>query len=258
MIYIGTSGYSYEDWKGTFYDKDIDKSQMLEFYAKSFNFTEINSTYYAMPNKFMFINLAKKTPENFKFTVKLHSSMTHSRDAGKDAYSSFCEAMKPLVDTNKLGCVLAQFPYSFKNNSENLNYISGIKENLNPVSLCVEFRNEGWNTIEVYKRLSIEEIGFVCVDEPDIKGLVKKSGIATSKTGYVRFHGRNSKNWYDHKEAYERYDYLYSRDTLEEWVPRINFINENTDITFVAFNNHFKAQGAINASMLQKLLESKI
>ncbi|KPU42264.1 hypothetical protein OXPF_40490 [Oxobacter pfennigii] len=231
---------------------------MLEFYSREFNFTEINSTYYKMPNIFMFFNLSKKTPDNFRFSVKLHDSMTHEKTASKDDYMKFNEALKPITDNGKLGCVVAQFPYSFHYTPENIHYISKIKENILDIPLCIEFRNQEWNNADIYKKLSQEQIGYVCVDEPDIKGLVKPISVVTSNIGYVRFHGRNCEKWYNHKEAYERYDYLYGEDTLKDWVSRINFINDNTDFTFIAFNNHFKAQAAVNARMLQRLLDSLI
>lgn len=254
MFYVGTSGYSYDDWIGPFYKEGIKKGQMLEEYSKSFRFTEVNSTYYSMPNKFMFFNLAKKTPEDFKFTVKLHSSMTHSRDAAGDGYRAFNEALAPLLDTGKLGCLVAQFPYSFHNTAQNMDYIKRMKEEFKDIPICVEFRNSSWMKEEIYKQLSLNDLGFVCVDEPDIKGLIKKAAIVTSKLGYIRFHGRNLEKWYNHKESYERYNYLYREDELKEWVPSIQYIDSNADITFIAFNNHFKAQGAVNASMLQRLL----
>ncbi|HBM74378.1 MAG TPA: DUF72 domain-containing protein [Clostridiaceae bacterium] len=255
MIYIGTSGYSYDDWIGCFYSKGISKGQMLPEYAKRFKFTEVNSTYYSIPNRFMFYNLAKKTPDDFKFTVKLHRSMTHSRNAGDDAYKAFNEALSPIIESNKLGCIVAQFPYSFHMSNENLDYIKTVKEHFKYIPICVEFRSEDWMKQEVYKQLSMEDIGFVCVDEPDIKGLVKKASVVTSKVGYVRFHGRNSEKWYNHKQSYERYNYLYTEDELKEWVPRIQRIDSNSDLTFVAFNNHFKGQGAENAMMLEELLK---
>lgn len=255
MICIGTSGYSYDDWKGNFYNPDIKKSDMLEEYSKSFRFTEINSTYYSMPNRYMFINLVKKTPQDFKFTIKLHGSMTHARDADAGAYSAFNEAIRPVIDSNKMGCLVAQFPYSFHNNIQNVDCIKKIRDNFDHIPLCVEFRNDKWNTAETYKVLSQYDMGYICVDEPNIKGLVKRVSVVTSKVGYVRFHGRNSNKWYNHKESYERYDYLYSEDELKEWLPRIEFIHNNTEVTFIAFNNHFRAQGAVNASMLQCLLE---
>lgn len=258
MIYVGTSGYSYEDWIGPFYREGIQKGGMLEEYSKAFKFTEVNSTYYSMPNKYMFFNLAKKTPEGFKFTVKLHGSMTHTRDAGEGAYEAFMEALKPLEECGKLGCLVAQFPYSFHYDEKNMDYIKNMREHIMDLPLCVEFRNNRWMDGETYRMLASQNIGFICVDEPDIKGLLKQTSIVTSKVGYVRFHGRNVEKWYEHKESYERYNYLYSGETLSEWVPRIRFIEENTDFAFIAFNNHFKAQGAVNASMLQRLLDARI
>lgn len=256
MIMVGTSGYSYNDWLGTFYSEGTAKGDMLPEYSKKFMFTEINSTYYSMPNRFLFYNLNKKTPDGFKFTVKLHGSMTHSRDAGHDSYKQFTDALNPIVESSKLGCLVAQFPYSFHKNDVNKEYIKRLKDGLKGLPLCVEFRNDMWMDAETYKLLSDEGIGFICVDEPGIKGLVKSASIVTSKIGYVRFHGRNSSKWYNHEQSYERYDYLYSEGELKEWVPKIKFIEDNTDIAFIAFNNHFKAQGAVNASMLQRLLNS--
>lgn len=255
MIHIGTSGYSYDDWIGPFYKEGIDKTHMLEEYSNVFGFTEINSTYYSLPNKFMFLNLVKKTPESFKFTVKLHSSMTHTRDADKNTYREFNDALRMLTENKKLGCVVAQFPHSFYNNSENIDYIKKLRDCLESVPMSVEFRNSRWLDIEIYKILSRENIGFICVDEPVIKGLVRQVGIVTSDVGYLRFHGRNTEKWYDHKESYERYNYLYDENELKEWIPKIKFIKEHSKVMFIAFNNHFKAQGAVNASMLQRLLK---
>ena len=248
MIYVGTSGYSYNDWIGYFYTEGIKKNQMLEEYSKHFRFTEVNSTYYSMPNRFMFHNLAVKTPEDFKFAVKLHRSMTHSRTASENDYRSFNDALAPLLSSGKLGCLVAQFPYSFHYSEQNIDYLKKVKEGFKDIPVCIEFRNNDWMKQEVYKQLSMNDLGFVCVDEPDIKGLVKKSAIVTSKVG-------NSEKWYNHKESYERYNYLYDEQELKEWLPYINYLDNNAEVTFIAFNNHFKAQGAVNASMLQKLLE---
>lgn len=258
MIYIGTSGYSYDDWIGTFYDAEIKKSQMLEAYSKQFNFTEINSTYYSIPSPYVSINLVKKTPVNFKFTVKLHNSMTHQRNATEEQYKSFYNAVEPLIASNKLGCLVAQFPYSFHHNKENMDYIINIKDKFANIPLCVEFRNNYWMNTETYKKLAKENIGFVCVDEPDVQGLIKKAAVVTSNIGYIRFHGRNKEKWYNHKNSYERYDYLYDKESLKEWIHRIKFIEEKSETTFIAFNNHFRGQGAVNANMLIKILHNNI
>lgn len=254
MIYVGTSGYSYEDWKGEFYTQDIKNSNMLEFYSKIFSFTEINSTYYKMPNYFVFKNLDEKTPDGFKFSVKAYKGFTHDRNLEKQDAEKFIEALKPIKDKGKLSCIIFQFPYSFHKTDENITYLKRLKEHFKEEDVVCEFRNSQWAKIEIMELLKDYSIGWVCVDEPNIKGLLKPITAATSNIGYVRFHGRNAGKWYNHEMAYERYDYMYSESELSEWVSRIKFIEKHSDTTFVAFNNHFKAQGAKNASMLLRLL----
>lgn len=254
MIYVGTSGYSYKDWKGTFYSDDIKDGDMLPFYAQSYNFTEINSTYYKMPSYFVFKNLNIKTPENFVFSVKAFGGFTHSRDASSEDAIKFNEALKPIKEAGKLGCVVFQYPYSFHNTPQNVNYLEGVREKFKDEDIVFEFRNSAWTKQETMGFLLERNIGYICVDEPDIKGLIKPVVAVTSDVGYVRFHGRNVEKWYNHNEAYERYDYLYSEDELKEWIERLNYINNGSKKTFVAFNNHFRAQGAKNASMLKRLL----
>lgn len=254
MILAGTSGYSYSDWKGNFYPEDIKEGDMLEFYSNHFNFTEINSTYYRMPNYFLFKNITKKVPEGFMFTVKSHGSFTHERNASKEDAVNFIDALKPAMEEKKLGCVLFQFPYSFHNTPQNMDYLRKIKDIFEDIDLVFEFRNFGWTRQEVMEFLINSKIGWVSVDEPDINGLIRPVAAVTSDIGYIRFHGRNKEKWYNHSKAYERYDYLYSEEEIKEWIPRIRYIEKGSKITFVAFNNHFRAQGAKNASMLKRLL----
>lgn len=107
MLFIGTAGYSYEDWRGIFYPENLDKKEMLGFYAREFNFTEVNTTYYKMPNRFMLYHMQEKTPEGFQFVIKAHREMTHKREDNEQRFTEFKEALKPLVEAGKLGCVLA-------------------------------------------------------------------------------------------------------------------------------------------------------
>lgn len=254
MIYIGTSGYSYKDWIGSFYPEGTKSGDMLSYYSEQFGFTEINSTYYKLPNPFMLYNMQKKTKDSFVFTVKLHQSMTHSKNASKQDYKSFIEAVSVLNDVSKLGCLVAQFPYSFYCNKENKEYILRVQEQLMDFKLVVEFRNSKWLSDETFIFLKDNNIGFVCVDEPELSGLLDKRCIAASDTAYIRFHGRNDKKWWDHKEAYERYDYLYNEDELSEWKNKIKSLEQESKNIFVSFNNHFQAQAVKNARMLREML----
>lgn len=254
MIYIGTSGYSYKDWIGPFYPEGVKAGDMLSIYSGTFNFTEINSTYYQIPNPFMFYNMQKKTQEGFVFSVKLHQSMTHSRDASDKNYEEYIMTVDVLKQAGKLGCLVAQFPYSFYCTRENIDYMLRIKERLIDFDIVVEFRNSKWDNDEIYEVLRKNGIGYVCVDEPLLQGLPDRRSISTSDIAYLRFHGRNNEKWWNHKEAYERYNYLYNENELEEWKEKIKKLEEASEKCFISFNNHFRAQAVINGIMLKKML----
>ncbi len=254
MIYIGTSGYSYKDWVGPFYPDNTKPGDMLGIYSGSFNFTEINSTYYKIPNAFMFYNMQKKTGNDFVFTVKLHQSMTHTRDAQDKDFEDFLGAVDVLWQVRKLGCLVSQFPYSFHFSKENMDYILGLRERFADFDMVVEFRNNRWANDETMEFLRTNGLGYVCVDEPSVSGLLDRRAIGTSRVSYVRFHGRNDEKWWNHREAYERYDYLYKEEELMQWKDKVLELEEQSGNCFVSFNNHFRAQAVINGIMLKKLL----
>lgn len=203
----------------------------------------------------MLFNMQKKTQDNFVFTMKLHQSMTHTKNATKQDYESFIEAASVLEQVGKLGCLVAQFPYSFYNNAENKDYLVNLKEKLIDFKLTVEFRNDKWLKEDTFELLRQNSIGYVCVDEPVLRGLPDKRCEATSDVAYIRLHGRNSQKWWDHQQAYERYDYLYNEQELEEWKSKILKLQQKADTCFVSFNNHFRAQAVFNARLLREMLE---
>jgi len=161
--------------------------------------------------------------------------------------------LKPLDESSKLISLLAQFPYSFHYNKQNIEYLKRLREWFFGNEICIEFRNREWICKEVMDFLKSENLGFVCVDEPDINGLIKKVVASTSGISYVRFHGRNKENWYK-GEGSERYNYLYNMEELIEWVPSIKSLEKNARITVVSFNNHPIGRAVENAKMLANLL----
>lgn len=257
MFLIGTAGYSYEDWRGTFYPEDLDKKEYLKYYAQEFKFTEVNSTYYKMPNKFMLYHMQKKTPDDFQFVIKANRGITHKREENEKLFVEFNESLKPLIEAGKLGCVLAQFPTSFRNKDENRDYLRDFKERMRDIPVVIEFRHEEWINDRTFDLLEEEELGYVCVDEPQFKTLVPPEVRATSKIGYVRFHGRNYKKWWYHEKSYERYDYLYTENELKDWVPHILRLSARTEKTFVSMNNHYRGQAVINGRMLREMIEKE-
>lgn len=255
MTWIGTAGYSYDDWIGPVYPVDIKKKDMLEHYARFFSMVEMNFTYYQIPNPFIFLQLLKKTPKDFIFVVKAHRSFTHDRKKEEIKSEDFCKALEPLRNESRLGAVLLQFPYSFQNNQKNRDYIKWVASLFPKDDLVVEFRHVSWIKEPIFILLEYLQVGYVCVDEPSLKGLVPPVVRSTSSIGYLRLHGRNNKRWWRPKKSYERYNYLYSEEEIEEWIPGIEKLQKETSRVYISFNNHYQGKAFQNALTLKKLLD---
>lgn len=255
MIYLGTSGFSYNDWVGPFYPSGMPKREWLVYYAREFLACEINATYYTIPKPATLESMARKTGEGFLFAVKANQRMTHQPKDNEEVFKAFREMLTPLIDGGKLGCVLAQFPYSFRFIHQNRDYLETFRERLGDLPIVIEFRNAGWLREDVFNWLRRNELGFCCVDEPQLPNLLPPIAVATTNIAYVRFHGRNKEKWWQHEHAYERYDYSYSPEELEEWLPRIRHLDETAERTFVFANNHWQGQAVSTIRQLRMLLD---
>jgi uncharacterized protein YecE (DUF72 family) len=262
MIKIGTSGFSFPDWKGTVYPVGIQERDMLSFYEKElgFNVLEINFTYYTLPSQKSLAAMSQKTSNSFEFVVKSFKGMTHeiwdketgTRIENQEVFKKFKYSLVPLIEEKKLACVLAQFPYGFFPNQENLDYLEKFKEEMEDIPLVVEFRNKIWLKEQTFQFLEKNRIGFCVVDEPKLSQLMPYQPRATSAIGYFRFHGRNI-NWFNVPTSV-RYDYLYSEKELKEFIPDIKDISKKTGKTFIFFNNCHAGSAAKNAAQMAKLL----
>jgi len=254
MIYIGTSGFKFDDWKGRFYPQDLKEKDWLQHYSQRFNCLEVNATYYRLVHPATFFHMANKVPEQFEFTVKTYRSLTH--EAGSDNegdFRTFLDSIQPLVQARKFGCVLAQFPTSFHNTPGSRAYLAEFCDHFCGYQLVFEFRNREWVKDEVFEFLRQRQVGWCAVDEPQFRTLMPPIALATSSVGYVRFHGRNYQQWWS-QDSKLRYDYLYSREELAEWVPKIRALSQQTEKVYVFMNNCFQAQAATNALEMQELL----
>jgi uncharacterized protein YecE (DUF72 family) len=249
---IGTSGYSFADWKGEFYPANIDKGKMLDHYVQYFPTVEINSTYYRIPHPAVMANIVRKAPDGFDFMVKVPQSFTHRRQDIEADVRLYREALKPFEESGKLSGLLAQFPYSFRFSDDQLDYLAICRDAVAPNDLFVEFRHDSWVNRRMYDRLKAEAIGYVCVDEPQMRGLLKPDLFATTDTGYVRLHGRNAEKWWG--GGAERYDYSYSEDELTFWRDKIRKIANKVRRMYVYFNNCHLGQAARNAAQFQEMM----
>jgi len=255
LITIGTSGFDYEDWRGHFYPQRLARKEFLAYYATHFDSLELNFSYYRMPQERQLASMVARTDGKVEFAIKAHRSMTHERIATTAEIDAFKQALSPLRQAGKLGAVLAQFPYSFHQTQENREYLKRLADAVGP-PLVVELRQSDWASDPIVNWLRRIEVGYCCVDEPRLDGLMPPLSAATGAPGYVRFHGRNAAKWFEHDRPEERYDYRYPAAELEEWVPKIRRLDEQLDKVLVFFNNHFQGKAVDAAKLLERLLAS--
>jgi uncharacterized protein YecE (DUF72 family) len=252
MIRLGTSGFSYDDWVGAFYPPDLPKREWLAFYARQFDTVELNVTYYRIPDRRTVMGWIDRTPGDFLFSVKAFGGLTHERQAPD--FAAFLESVEPLRQAGKLGCLLAQFPYSFAPTTKNWDYLERLREGLADHRVVVEFRQQGWVQDSTFERLTRLGLGFCCVDEPRLDGLMPPVARATAPVGYVRFHGRNARKWWEHEQAWERYDYTYPAEELREWVPRLQQLERESEVVLVYANNHYRSQSVDTLRALRAMM----
>jgi uncharacterized protein YecE (DUF72 family) len=255
-IVIGTSGYSFDDWQTVFYPPDLPKGKRLDYYKEHFNAVEINSTYYRIPHPAVFYNIAKKVGDGFEFIIKTHRSFTHDRKDLEEKVVEYNQSIKPVVESGKFRGYLAQFPFSFKYSAANMEYILKGKDYFPEGPFFVEFRHKSWDREEVLETLKNNKIAICSVDEPDLAGLYPSKAEATTGIGYIRFHGKNTDNWWGGRG--DRYDYLYSKDELLSWKRKIDKLKSRTDKLYLFFNNCHLGQAVRNAKMMMEIMQTEL
>jgi uncharacterized protein YecE (DUF72 family) len=258
LIYVGTCGFSYRDWIGPFYPDGTKGRDMLALYSRRFSAVEIDSSYYGVPAVSTVEGMNAHTPPGFRFSFKLPQTVTHPSDRSQlhsDA-ALMRESLAPVAESNKLACVLAQFPHGFKPERDAVSYLKRVIDAFEGFQVVVEFRNDRWQTAETMELLRDTGAGYSNVDMPQLDGLLSPSSDVTSPVGYVRFHGRNSKQWWRGTNV-TRYAYEYTPEELVQWTDRIAEIEAQATDTFVFFNNHASGRAAVNAEAIEVLLNDR-
>lgn len=262
IIRIGPAGWSYKDWETVVYPQKPGKSfDPLEYLSRFFNTIEINSSFYRPPTPSTTKSWTNRVADNkeFAFTAKLHRLFTHERGkATKKDEKEFRVGMDVLAKARKLGAVLLQFPWSFKNTADDRIYLAKLLEQFSDYPLVLEVRHTSWNTPEVYEWIEERGVGICNIDQPVFKKSIRPAALTTSPVGYVRLHGRNYQNWFREKAPRdERYNYLYSIDELDPWLVRIKEVAKQTRETYVITNNHFRGQAVVNAIEIKAALKEE-
>jgi uncharacterized protein YecE (DUF72 family) len=258
-IHIGPAGWSYKDWEGIVYpQKPGAKFDPLEYLARFFDTIEINSSFYRPFTKTTARSWAERIArtKEFRFTAKLHRVFTHERGkATADDEKLVREGLDELANAGKLGAVLLQFPWSFKNTDEDRMYLGKLLDQFKDYPLVVEVRHSSWNNPRIYEWFEESGVSVCNIDQPLFAKSIKPDAISTSQIGYVRLHGRNYQDWFrDKAPRDDRYNYLYSVEELDPWITRIKEVAKKTRETYVITNNHFRGQAVVNALEIKSTL----
>ena len=234
------------------------KFDPLRYLAGYFDTVEVNSTFYRPAAAEAARKWAERVKENdrFRFTLKLWKRFTHERDTAfsREEIDAVRAGFDPIAQAGRLGAVLLQFPWSFRNDEANREWLRDVADAFRDYPLVVEVRHVSWNEPGFYTELAERAMGFVNVDQPLFRDSIKPSARATSGIGYVRVHGRNYRDWFRKTAGRdERYDYLYTAKELEPWADRTRELADEPGVTdvYVVNNNHFRGQAVANAAMLQ-------
>jgi uncharacterized protein YecE (DUF72 family) len=271
---IGTAGWSYKDWDGIFYPPGMQrrKQHPLEYLARFFDTTEINTSFYGPLKPELAKLWCRKVAavnKDFLFTAKLYRAFTHSpmslleptsaasiRPTDEDE-SRTREGLDALATEGRLGALLIQFPVSFKNTSLNREYLDRLLRQFIEYPRVVEVRHSSWNDAETLAAFAQKNVGFCNIDQPLLGRSLAPTEHVTGAIGYIRLHGRNYQQWFDSDNRNDRYNYLYSESELADWKERIENVVERALATYVITNNHFESKAGVNALELKAMISGK-
>jgi uncharacterized protein YecE (DUF72 family) len=239
-IYIGTSGWNYKHWIGTFYPSDLNQSEELQYYCKHFKTVELNNSFYHLPEAKSFTNWRQQTPADFLFAVKGSRFITHMKKLKVDkvTINKFLQRTTKLGE--KLGTILFQLPPRWKVNVERLDqFLSRLPSGHR---YTFEFRDHTWYTQEVYDVLRVHNCAF-CIYE--LAGHTSPVEV-TADFVYIRLHGPGDK-----------YQGNYTSVALKKWASKCTAWTKDKKDVYIYFDNDQQGYAAFNAQQLQKIVKQK-
>jgi len=263
-VRIGTCSWADEGLVKQWYPRGVSSAEArLRYYAERFDTVEVDSPFYRLPSPETVQKWAERTPDGFVWHAKASKGMTGHEEADREAaFREFREALAPLESSGKLRGVLLQYHPRVKKSREALDELRGVAEQLRPLVPLIEFRHRSWMTEEeradTLAFLERHELVYVSVDSPRTRAsnVMPRIAAATHEVAYFRFHGRNSQTWNKKtKTSGERFDWLYSREELEEWVEPLAKLAEESHEVYAMFNNNRFDYAPRSAQVLRGLLD---
>jgi uncharacterized protein YecE (DUF72 family) len=261
-VRCGTAGWAYPHWNSLVYPKPRPRGfHPLEYLSQYFDTLEINSTFYRPVRPeiaSLWASLVSRN-SNFRFTAKVARRFTHERELIPTELGTFKDGLWPLWQSGRLGCVLMQFPWSFRYTDENREFFIRLRRSFHEFPLVAEMRHASWACEEAIGTFIDYRVGFCNIDQPRSEKAMPPTAFLTSGVGYVRLHGRTrvaGTTEYEEGRA-ARNDYLYGDDELAEWAGRIGKIGRYAESVYVFTTNDWAGKSVVNALQLQARLGLK-
>ncbi|MCX7016354.1 MAG: DUF72 domain-containing protein [Candidatus Sumerlaeota bacterium] len=259
----GVAGWAYEDWQGIVYPQPRPRAfDPIAYLARFFDVLEIDSSFYRIPDPKSTERWARVAApfREFEFTMKLYQGFTHSVQSvpwNEAEAGAFEEAAERLREAGKLGCVLMQFPWSFRAEMESRDRLLRLLDRFGMFPLAVEVRHASWLADEwLFDTLRERAAAFCNIDQPRLRQCIELTDRATAEHAYLRVHGRNAKNWFrESASGAERYDYLYSLEEIRQLAEAVEALKRKAKRVRVITNNHWRGQAAASALQLKAAVE---
>ena len=257
-IRVGVAGWSYADWEGIVYPRRKRKGfDPLAYLAGYFDCIELNNTFYRPPSAKMSTSWARRVEHNprFRFTAKVWQQITHARSFNRHHVDAFEQGIQPLAESERLSCVLLQYPWSFRNTPASHERLKRSIDALARFRVAVELRHGSWDTPDSWRLLGEIGAAYCAIDQPPQRDGLPPLDRVTSEPAYFRLHGRNQANWFDPGSGRDqRYDYLYDANELDELADKMAKMATRSSELIVIANNHYRGQAVTNALQLKVLL----
>lgn len=248
-VWVGTAGYSWPEWIGSFYPPGTTPERMASYYATQFPCVEINSTFYKPPAPGQMDRLADRTPPGFQFSLKVPRTVTYEHRIHD--LEPLRQAADELVRSHRLIGLVLQFPEMFRDTAKNREWVETVLRKLYPHPTFVEFRHHSWSRPKLGEWLRQRGGSLVAIDVPDVPQIFPRLELDPSGNRvYARLHTRNSDGW----SGRQRYDFDYPDGVLRDWVNMLRDAAPRLDEVFLIFNNTQGMQGPANAWRMADLL----
>jgi len=258
-VIVGIGGWEHEILDQCFYPAaGFDSVRKLSLFAESFDAVEVRPTFWddtiGQKDAAEWVSAVSANPR-FRFSVKLHQSLTHRKELTPGTTRRMRSVLHELSRSGRLGAVLAQFPYSFTNTGANRFHLTRLGEVFSGFPVFAELRHDSWDTPALAEVMRDRQLLPVSVDFPRLRQYLSYRSETGGTTAYLRLHGRNEKGWLVNAVD-SRYDYLYNGREVREIKRRIDRLLEKAETIYVVFNNTTGGKAIANAFQLSHLLRA--